>query len=175
MSIHAGTRFAFFMAALILPGIASAARNDPKDLEAIGSLVETFRTSIIDRDKAAFMALFFSDQPGEVTWQFTSDDARIARFRKDKPDARKARHFPGVNHVTFIDSIVASRNTSEEVFTDVRIDTDGEVGQVAFDYEFLSNGKQTNWGREMWQLVRTEEGWKIISVIWSMRDPVEPH
>jgi hypothetical protein len=36
---------------------------------------------------------------------------------------------------------------------------------VAFDYTFLANGKKTNWGREMWQLVRTEDGWKIFSVI----------
>jgi hypothetical protein len=138
---------------------------------AIQGVVEKFRASIIDKDKATFTRLFFSDKPEQVTWQFANDDARMVRIRKEKPEARKARHLPEVNHLAFIDSIVSSKNSSEEVFKDVRIDTDGEIGSVAFDYEFLSNGKQTNWGREMWQLVRTEDGWKIISVIWTIRDP----
>ena len=158
---------------LASPLAAHAEQNNPKDVAAIRDVVEKFRTSIIKRDKATFVALFFSEKPEQVVWQFSNDDARIARFRKTKPEARKARHLPGVNYLTFIDSIVSGKNTSEEVFKDVRVDTDGEIGSVAFDYEFLSNGKQTNWGREMWQLVRTEEGWKIISVIWTIHDPVE--
>jgi len=158
---------------LASPLAAHAEQNNPKDVAAIRDVVEKFRTSIINRDKATFVALFFSEKPEQVVWQFSNDDARIARFRKTKPEARKTRHLPEVNYLTFIDSIVSGKNTSEEVFKDVRVDTDGEIGSVAFDYEFLSNGKQTNWGREMWQLVRTEEGWKIISVIWTIHDPVE--
>ena len=34
----------------------------------------------------------------------------------------------------------------------------------------LANGKKSNWGREMWQLVRTEQGWKIFSVVYTIRD-----
>lgn len=158
---------------LMAPLVAHAEQNNPKDVAAIQDVVEKFRTSIIERDKTTFVTLFFSEKPEQVVWQFSNDDARIARFRKTKPEARKARHLPEVNYLTFIDSIVASKNPSEEVFKDIRIDTDGEIGAVAFDYEFLSDGKQTNWGREMWQLVRTEEGWKIISVIWTIHDPVE--
>jgi hypothetical protein len=41
---------------------------------------------------------------------------------------------------------------------------------VSFDYSFHANGVKANWGREMWQLVRTERGWKIFSVIYSIRD-----
>ncbi|MBO9715935.1 MAG: nuclear transport factor 2 family protein [Pseudoxanthomonas sp.] len=171
MPVRAFACLVLALAALAVPGIASAARSEPEDVDAIRRVVEAFRTSIIDHDRAAFMGLFFSGVPGEVTWQFANDDARMARIRKDKPEARKARHLPEVNHVAFIDAIVASRKTSEEVFSNIDIDTDGEIGSVAFDYEFLSDGKQTNWGREMWQLVRTEDGWKIISVIWSIHDP----
>ena len=160
------------LAALALPSAASAGHNEARDVAAIEAVVEKFRVSIIRRDKPAFVGLFFSDKPEQVTWQFSNDDARTARFRKTKPEARKARHLPQVNHLSFIDSIVSSKHSSEEVFRDVRIDTDGEIGSVAFDYEFLSDGQQTNWGREMWQLVRTEEGWKIIAVIWTIHDPI---
>ena len=171
MSIKPKATIALALAALATPFAVSAGQNDPKDVAAIQDVVEKFRTSIIDKDKATFTSLFFSDKPEQVTWQFANDDARMVRIRKEKPEARKARHLPEVNHLTFIDSIVSSKNSSEEVFSNVRIDTDGEVGSVGFDYEFLSNGKQTNWGREMWHLVRTEGGWKIISVIWSIHDP----
>ena len=41
---------------------------------------------------------------------------------------------------------------------------------VSFDYVFYEAGKKTNWGKEMWQLVRTERGWKIFSVIYTIRD-----
>ena len=158
-------------AALAVSPAAFAADNAPADVEAIERVVEQFRLVILHKDKARFMPLFFSDEPGRVTWQFSNDDARMARIRQAKPDARKARHLPEVNHVAFIDGIVASPNASEEVFSNVAIDTDGEIASVAFDYEFLSDGRQTNWGREMWQLVRTEDGWKIISVVWTIHDP----
>ena len=43
-----------------------------------------------------------------------------------------------------------SRNTSEETFSNVRIDSDGDVAAVSFDYSFLSNDQPTNWGKECW-------------------------
>jgi hypothetical protein len=159
---------------LVLSQPALAVPRDEKAVAAIGQVVERFRTSIIKKDKATFTDLFFSGDPEQVTWQFVVDDARLARFRQTKPDARKARHIPQSNYLGFIDSIVSSKKSSEEVFSDVRIETDGEVASVDFDYSYLEDGRQTNWGREMWQLVRTEDGWKIISVIWSIHDPRQP-
>ena len=48
--------------------------------------------------------------------------------------------------LTFIDGIVASADRSEEQFRDVRIETDGDLASVFFDYGFLSNGRETNHG-----------------------------
>ena len=108
-----------------------------------------------------------------MTWQFVDDDIRVARFEKFAPEARKALRVPDSNYLTFIDGITKSdAKPSEEIFRDIIIDTDGEIASVNFDYSFLLDGKEANWGREMWHMVRTEEGWKIISVIFSQRDPV---
>lgn len=170
MTIRSQAALLFVLLALAVRP-AMAARNDDRDVAAIRQVVEAFRTSIIDKDKARFTALFFSDDPQRVTWQFVNDDARLARLRAVKPDAKKARDIPQSNYLSFIDSIVTSTQASEEAFSDVRIDTDGEVASVGFDYAYLEDGRQTNRGRELWQLVRTEGGWKIISVVWSMRDP----
>lgn len=152
---------------------AHAAHNDPNDVAAIHQVVEKFRLSIINKDKPTFVGLFHSDDPQRVVWQFVSDDARLARVRQTKPDALKARHLPDNNYLTFIDGITKpGARPVEETFDNIVVDTDGEVASVAFDYAFLAEGKQTNWGREMWHLVRVESGWKIISVIYTIRDPL---
>ncbi|MBS0200223.1 MAG: nuclear transport factor 2 family protein [Proteobacteria bacterium] len=152
---------------------AMAKQNDPSDVAAIHKVIEQFRISIINKDKPAFIGLFFSDKPEEVTWQWVVDDAVLARIRKTKPQALKARHVPTSNYLSFIDGETKpGAQPAEEKFSDVKIDTDGEVASVNFDYTFLAAGKETNWGREMWQLVRTDAGWKIISIIYSVRDPI---
>lgn len=136
----------------------------------IGRVIEDFRTAIIDKDKAKFLALFPADGP--VAWRSVIGDANLETMRRKNPDARKDKFDPEKSHLSFIDGIVASKYRSEETFDNVHIDTDGDVAAVAFDYRFLSNGKQTNHGREAWNLVRTDTGWKIVSVVWSLRwDP----
>ena len=152
---------------------APAARNNPDDVAAIREVVEAFRTAIIEKDKATFVGLFFSDKPEYVTWQMVDDDARVARFKEFAPEASRVVRWPENNYLAMIESTTAADSESmEEVFRDVTIDTDGLVASVNFDYSVLRDGQESHWGREMWHLVHTEDGWKIISVIWSQRDPV---
>jgi hypothetical protein len=152
---------------------AMAVHNDPGDVAAIREIVEAFRTSIINKDKATFVELFFSDKPEHVTWQMVDDDTRVARFKEFAPEASRVVRWPGNTYLGMIDAAIAADSGSiEEVFRDVTIDTDGLVASVNFDYSILRDGEEAHWGREMWHLVNTEGGWKIISVIWSQRDPV---
>lgn len=152
---------------------ALAAHNDPDDVAAVREVVEAFRLSILNKDKATFVGLFFSDKPAHVTWQMVDDDARVARFKEFAPEASRVVRWPENNYLAMIDATTAAGSESiEEVFRDVTIDTDGLVASVNFDYSVLRSGQESHWGREMWHLVHTEDGWKIISVIWSQRDPV---
>lgn len=141
-----------------------------QNVSAIKQVVEAFRTSLIEKDKAKYMSLFFSDKPEDIGWQFVSEDRRLDHIRETKPDAIKARQIPSNNFVGLIDGVVATREPREETFSNLTVDTDGEIASVAFDYTFLANGQTTNWGKEMWQLVRTEKGWKIFSVVYTIRD-----
>jgi hypothetical protein len=143
--------------------------NNAADLVAVQQVVEIFRTSIIQKNKAAFMGLFFSDKPEAITWQAVVDDPSLERIRTTRPQAIKARHRPDNNFVAFIDGIIASSDAEEETFSDIQMDTDGEVASVSFDYVYLSNAKPMNSGREKWLLVRTEQGWKITSVVYTIR------
>lgn len=162
-----------FLALLAVPLWSSAdARPGADDAAAIRQVVEQVRTAIIDKDRDRFMQLFISEDPARVTWRFVVDDARLARLRATtNPDAGKSRDVAQGNHVRFIESIVTSDKRQEEVFSNVKIDADDELAGVAFDYAYLNDGVKTNWGRERWQLLRTEDGWKIVSVVWSVRDP----
>ena len=73
------------------------------------------------------------------------------------------------------DSFMKNPARVEETFDNVRIDSDGDVAQVWFDYSFNEAGYKANWGKESWHMVRTGDGWKINSVIWSMEfNPVPP-
>ena len=148
--------------AVCAPLPLAAKETDHPDIRAV---IESFRTSIIQRDKPRFLSLFVQQ---DVPWQTVMSDEGLAQVRATKPEAIKARFKAGNTPVAFIDGIVASRNTSEETFSNIRIDTDGDVATVSFDYSFLSNGKATNWGKECWLMVRTEDGWKITTLAYSV-------
>jgi len=145
--------------------------NDSHDLSALQAVVKSFKASILAKDKPAFMSLFFSDKPELITWQAVVDDPSLQWIQRSRPQALKARYRPENNFVAFIDGVVASKGTEEETFSNVQIDTDGEVASISFDYVYLSDGRATNHGREKWLLVRTEQGWKITSVIFTIRLP----
>lgn len=147
-------------------------RSTTSDVTAIRSVVEAFRVSILTKDKPTYMSLFFSSRPEAIGWQAVVDDAKLAAIQRERPQAIKARPVPGNNFVALIDSVVASTSIEEEKIANVTVDTDGEVASVAFDYEYVSSGKVSNWGKELWQLVRTEQGWKIFSVVYTIRDPL---
>ena len=148
--------------------------HSPADGKAIEQVVESFRTSLINKDKPTYMSLFFSDKAEDIGWQFVSEDVRLQDIRKAKPDAIKARQIPANNFIALIDGAVASPKPKEEKFSNTKIETDGDVASVSFDYSFHDDGVKTNWGKEMWQLIRTEQGWKIFSVIYSVRDSRSP-
>jgi hypothetical protein len=156
---------------MVLPASAQVPDNGRQQIEGV---VEAFRTAIMNKEKEKFMQLFLRE---ETTWIMSvterSRDLTMAR-NPDKPLRPPKTDFPGTPR-KFIETIAARSSRDEETFDNLRIDTDGEVAQVWFDYVFNSDGYAYNWGKEAWQLVRTDAGWKIVSVIWSTEfNPVLP-
>ena len=158
---------------IALTGCGSVPRKPDvnRDTLAVKQVVEDFRMAILNKDKTSYMGLFFSSKPEDIVWQAVVDDAKLAKIRLDRPQAVKARHIPTNNFVALIDTVVASKASEEERISNVQVDTDGEIASASFDYAYLSDGKVTNWGKEQWLLVRTEQGWKIVSVVYTIRDP----
>jgi hypothetical protein len=132
------------------------------DVAAIEQVVQQFQAAIIARDGKALGALFLQDHD---SWLSVADTPTFTAFRARDPKARKV--FPST-WKKFADFVQGSPKPVEERFYNVRIDTNGAVGSVWFDFDFLQDGKVTNRGSESWQLVRAEDGWKISSMLYSM-------
>ena len=140
----------------------------------IAAVVETFRTALIKKDKEAFLRLFVKE---DIVWIGVTTDASVEMLYANRPRPelkRPPKLFPGTLR-GFIDAVAKDPTPVDEIFSNLRIETDGEVAQVWFDYIFMEGSYKGNWGKESWQLVRLESGWKIASVIWSQElNPTPP-
>lgn len=130
----------------------------------INGLVETFKVAIIAKDGAKLDTLFV---PENSSWFSALDQASLDQMRAKKPDAKRFKAEPDA-YKGFTKFVGSTTHAIEEKFDNVRIDTDGTMGSVYFDYVFLLDGKPTNHGNETWQVVRTDDGWKINAMLYSV-------
>jgi len=150
--------FSLFLA-LCLAGPAHAADTD---VAAIRQLVQQFQTAIVARDGKTLGSLFVQEGG---TWLSVLDEPTYVAAKARNPAAQ--RLMPSTWQ-KFTDFVARSDKAIEERFHDVRIDTNGSVASVWFDFDFLVDGKVTNRGSETWQLVRTDDGWKIFAMLYSV-------
>ena len=165
----------FLTAGLLLSAPQLARAEDPAhSRQQIEAVVDTFRTALIKKDKEAFLRLFVKE---DIVWIGVTTDASVEMLYANRPRPemkRPPKLFPGTLG-GFIDAVAKDPTPVEEIFSNVRIETDGEVAQVWFDYIFMEGSYRANWGKESWQLVRLDAGWKIASVIWSQElNPAPP-
>ena len=153
-----------FACLLSFPAFGQNSAKNP-DTVSVEAVVAAFSACIVDKDKDRFVKLFLHEN---TTWQSVTGDANLRIVREKKLVAPKVRVDPKSRHLSFIDGIVADKEREEEKFRDIKIETDGDIASVFFDYSFRADGKETNHGKEAWHLVRTDDGWKIVSVIWSV-------
>lgn len=159
------------LASLLLAGTMGMAHADspaPNSAAAkvqIQQLVESFKAAIIAKDGAKLSTMFL---PGG-SWIAAYDDETYRHIKTKRPDSPKL--MPD-DYKKFADFVSKSPKPIEEKFSHVRIETDGTVATVYFDYSFLLDGKQTNEGSETWQLVNTGDAWKINAMLYSIKlDP----
>jgi len=161
----------FLPACIIIACFQNIANANEKSSQAevkkIEAVIEAFRLSLINKNKPVFVKLFYNEA---VPWLGVTSDQTLASVPPPpaKKGARKRSKVRGGNYLSFIDWIVSSPKTIEEKFWDVKILQDGDIASVHFKYSFHQDNKKTNWGDEAWHLVRTEQGWKIASVIYSI-------
>ena len=143
------------------PASSFAAETDEKDIRAV---IESFRTAILQKDKPRFLGLFVS---ADVPWQGVLTDDGLAELRHLDSKAVKVAFDHRSTAAAFIESIARNKKSSEQKFTNIKVDTDGDVATATADYDFLSGDRIVNSGKECWLLVRGGAGWKITTLAFS--------
>jgi len=143
----------------LLPALPCAATDSPK--AEIGKVIEQFQAALKAHDAKGVSALFLDEN---VSWYTAMGEASFTKVKAKHPDAMPYR--AGALKA-FTDVIGSGKVAVEERFHDVRIDTDGTVASVYFDFDFLANGDVDNRGAETWQMIRTPAGWKIVAMLYS--------
>lgn len=148
---------------------ATASNNPASDARSkIEQVIARFQTAIIKKDKAGLSELFL---PTNNSWIAVPTEATYRIVHAKHPKAR--RFMPG-SYTEFVDFISTSTEHMEEKFSNVKIETDGAVASVYFDFVFLGNGEQQNRGSETWQLIDTGSDWKINALVYSINvDPAQ--
>ncbi|WP_342379771.1 nuclear transport factor 2 family protein [Myxococcus stipitatus] len=156
------------VALVSLPSFAQGpAKNTTAARQQIQGVIEDFRQSIIQRDKKKFLGLFLHDN---VIFQPVQGEALLKQLRAKNPQASKAPTQQKITPSSFIADVAADKEPSEEKFSNIRIETDGDVAAVSFDFTFQLGERVINRGQEHWLLVKSDTGWKIASVVYSNND-----
>lgn len=131
----------------------AAPSPDPSQGRAeILQLADAFQKAILAKDAATLRGLFLTNS----SW--TQIDATA-------PGA--AKRIPG-NYREFTSFVSSGKQHYEERFSNLRVETDGTIAELYFNYVFLIDSKESNSGDETWHLVKTAVGWKIAALTYSV-------
>lgn len=147
----------------LIPHI-SFANEEITDSE-IKSVFDNFFNAIRNKDKQKFLSLFHSKS---VSWVgvYSDESIQILRDRYGK-EVFKPKAVPSTPEA-FIDNIINSPFKIRETYSNLKVFNDDSIAAIYFDYIYYLGEFKSNWGQEGWQLIKTDEGWKIHAVNFSM-------
>lgn len=156
------------LAALSLAMIASsrpALASTAEDTVDVEHLMQAYHTAVANHDSARLGALFV---PEGSAWFNVLSDGGYTRVHAKNPAVVKAR---SSTVQKFVDYVGSTKSKLDPQHSNLRIQSDGTIASVYFDFVFLVDGKETNRGSESWQLVKGEDGWRIVSIVYSSTPP----
>ncbi|MBB3695594.1 nuclear transport factor 2 family protein [Sphingomonas sp. BK580] len=156
-----GSAIAASLILLAQPAIASTA----EDTVDVPHLIAAYHAAVVSHDGARLTALFV---PTGSAWFSVLSEEGLARARAKSPATTKIR--PG-SLKAFAKLVATSNSAFDPRHTDLRIASDGAVATVTFKFEFLIDGKVQNRGAESWQLIKGDDGWRIVSIVFSSTPP----
>lgn len=131
----------------------------------LNEVITQFQNAISSKDSVAFQKLFFAKK---IPFTGIMSKKTEASIKANYPD------FEGISvsdNQRFIQGIIKSTKKEEEKFYNIKIETDGKIANISFDYSFHSDSKMIQWGNEKWNLVFAENKWLITDVIYSIHFP----
>ena len=137
--------------------------STPEDRRAIEQVVADFQKALKTKDMLLLHSLMLT---GDIPFSSPASPEAVRNIReKFDPTANGLR---AGGFYSFANFIREAKVPVEERFYNIKITQDKHVAWVMFDYEFVADGKVSNYGIETWQMMQNLEGkWKIASVWWS--------
>jgi uncharacterized protein (TIGR02246 family) len=137
------------------------------DIVEIQQVMEAYHHAVVTHDGAGLAALFI---PEGGTWLKVLSQSAYTRAERGSAPVSKVR---SSSYTEFAKFVSGSKTSLDPQHSNVRIQSDGAIAAVYFDFVFLIGGKEENRGSESWQLVKGDDGWRIASITYSA-NPREP-
>jgi ketosteroid isomerase-like protein len=137
------------------------------DGAAIQQVMNQYHAAIHAHDGTALSGLFL---PDANLWLNVLTDSAYAHAQANSPTALKVRVG---NYRDFAKLVSTTSKNFDPEHSNLVIHTDGTIAAVYFDFVFNVDGKANNHGSETWQLVKTADGWRIASIIYSSEPPAQ--
>ena len=139
-------------------GVMAAAPQDAADIQHV---MDAFHHAVATHDGKGVSALFLDHGS---TWVNVLSDKAFAIAKAKNATVAKVRVSSYQDFAAFVSRTKSALDPHHE---SIRIMSDGTVASVYFHFEFVIDGKINNRGDETWQLVKTEDGWRIVALTYS--------
>lgn len=138
------------------------------DVEKLEEVLNEYMRCIKDQDEKALVKLFYPKNTPHLG-NFDLSSEIIAT--RNNPDVINEMGVFDISKETFVNSMVSPPGglQFEETYENHVIDTDGLIASINFDYTLFVNETLVKSGREFWQLIKSNKGWKIVSVVHSIK------
>ena len=148
---------AILLSVIISIAGATLAVQDPLEREAVLRTVQVF-----------FDTMTAADVDGARKVLQPQGRFHAMRMNAGKPDVRAFS-----NEEYFADLQAAKSKMQERIWNpEVRIH--GSIASVVAPYDFWIDGKLSHCGVDMFDLIKTEEGWKIAGGVYTVEQKCEP-
>lgn len=138
------------------------AQNFAREKTEIENVIRQIKESIVQKDSATFYGLFHENP---VVWIGLIKNKSQQKRLQLNPSIKK-NYFKSTFEKFFHN--IRDEGQKEERFENIKITNDDVIASITFEYSFWNENKMTNWGNEYWHLIKIEDKWKIVSVIYSI-------
>ena len=130
-------------------------KGPPEAIAGIRELITSYQLGVRAKDAKKLVSFYLSDAV-PVTGAFSAKSYQLIKAANKSPVPR----FMPMNAK---ESVLGEVKQDPDKITGLAINTDGAVGTVSYDYS-MAQGH----GRILWSVLRSNEGWKIVAVVYSI-------
>ncbi|HEY4144762.1 hypothetical protein [Pinirhizobacter sp.] len=132
-----------------------------EDIRALRDLFSKYQAGVKQKDARTVLSLYLNESAPVISALAAKSYAVIVA-------ANPKQSIPRTTSYTAKDSVPNEVKNQPDETSNLTINTDGTVGAVSFDY-VLAQGN--GHGRISWSVIRTNDGWKIAAVLFSINIP----